>query len=72
MLRRIADNSGFASKGTTWADFLAITDMLRKYGYLSRTAEGFEVTELGRLGASVRAENELWVSVILMTDSLGR
>lgn len=50
-----------------WEEFMAIANVLQHYGFLD---EQYNVTSLGEVGAKVRAENELWTSIVLMQPSL--
>jgi len=46
-----------------WNQFLNLTQVLNKYGFL----EGMEATkDLGALGAAVKGDNELWISLALL------
>jgi len=46
-----------------WSQFLNLTEVLNRYGFL----EGTVVTpDLGRLGAEVKGDNELWVALVLL------
>jgi len=46
-----------------WNQFLNLTNILNKYGFVN----GMDVsTELGVLGAGVKGDNELWVALVLL------
>jgi len=51
---------------------MSVVDMLTRYGFLESTPAGIHVTPLGELGARVKAENELWTSLVLLDETLGR
>eukprot|EP00172_Hildenbrandia_rubra_P001320 Plantae.Rhodophyta-Hildenbrandia_rubra.ctg18607.p1 GENE.Plantae.Rhodophyta-Hildenbrandia_rubra.ctg18607~~Plantae.Rhodophyta-Hildenbrandia_rubra.ctg18607.p1 ORF type:complete len:605 (+),score=122.85 Plantae.Rhodophyta-Hildenbrandia_rubra.ctg18607:138-1817(+) len=47
--------------------FLSILGILQEYGYID---EENNLTDLGKMGAKIRSENELWSSLVLMEESL--
>lgn len=51
----------------TWGDFMSIASVLQTYGFLD---DSFGVTSLGELGAQLKADNELWSSLVLLDPSL--
>jgi superfamily II RNA helicase len=60
-----------------WDDFLATVDLLESYGALVDTQQlgrdqprNLQPSGLGQLVGTVRAENELWASLVLLSDGL--
>jgi len=48
--------------GPTWAQFMAVCEVLREYGALIE----WEATELGELVAELAGENELWLAIVML------
>lgn len=48
---------------TNWGDFMSIAGLLQAYGFLD---DEYRVTEWGRVGAKIRAENELWTALVVL------
>lgn len=60
-----------------WDDFLAAVDLLESYGALVDTQQlgrdqprALQPSGLGQLVGTVRAENELWASLVLLSEGL--
>lgn len=60
-----------------WDDFLAAVDLLESYGALVDTQQlgreqprNLQPSGLGQLVGTVRAENELWASLVLLSEGL--
>lgn len=52
---------------SSWDDFMNLVSVLQHYGFID---ESFNVTSLGSLGAKVRADNELWTSLVLLEPEI--
>jgi len=53
----------------SWEGFMSVATVLQEFGYLD---ENYKVTALGKLGAAVRTENEIWLSTVLMSEEVLR
>jgi len=54
---------------SNWKVFMSAAEVLQEFGFLT---QDYEVTELGSLGASLRSSNELWISMVLLSDSISK
>ncbi|GAB0495679.1 hypothetical protein MMPV_006983, partial [Pyropia vietnamensis] len=61
------DDDDDVDGSTEWGRFLALKEVLTHFGYLT---DDNELTPLGVLGAYVRADNELWMSLLLQETAL--
>eukprot|EP00190_Bangiopsis_sp_CCMP1999_P007394 CAMPEP_0198724568 /NCGR_PEP_ID=MMETSP1475-20131203/2029_1 /TAXON_ID= ORGANISM="Unidentified sp., Strain CCMP1999" /NCGR_SAMPLE_ID=MMETSP1475 /ASSEMBLY_ACC=CAM_ASM_001111 /LENGTH=1060 /DNA_ID=CAMNT_0044486133 /DNA_START=9 /DNA_END=3193 /DNA_ORIENTATION=+ len=52
-------------EATNWNDFLSAAEVLKDFGFLT---EDRKLTQMGSLGAALRSNNELWVSIVLLSD----
>eukprot|EP00186_Timspurckia_oligopyrenoides_P002392 CAMPEP_0182441718 /NCGR_PEP_ID=MMETSP1172-20130603/701_1 /TAXON_ID=708627 /ORGANISM="Timspurckia oligopyrenoides, Strain CCMP3278" /LENGTH=1110 /DNA_ID=CAMNT_0024636191 /DNA_START=480 /DNA_END=3812 /DNA_ORIENTATION=+ len=52
---------------SSWNDFMSVVRILQEFGYID---ENHKVTSLGKLGAAVRTENEIWLSTVLTSEEI--
>ena len=65
--REREEGGGAQDEAVAWKEFLACQQCLRDFGYV----QGDNVTDVGKLIASINAENPLWVgSLLLYEESL--
>lgn len=61
------DEESMQIDGGNWGEFMSIVSLLQHYGFVD---DEYGVTSMGEIGAKVRAENELWTSLVVMHPSL--
>jgi superfamily II RNA helicase len=56
------------NKSYYWEDFLNLIDVLREFNAL----DAYEPTRLGKVAATIRSDNELWIALALTSGELER